>query len=161
MTTLLSIDPGLRQCGVALFKDGVLTHALLVKNPVRSERGLTAWRGMARAVERAVYARVRRVDDIAVEFMQVYPGRKGGKPADLMEVTAVASAIGAAVPALGAGYAYVPKKWKGTVPKPIHNRFIESRLKGGEHLTIEPCAPSLRNNIIDAIGIGLYTLGRL
>lgn len=58
-----------------------------------------------------------------------------------------------------------PHEWKGSVEKSIHNERVLNRLTPAEtsiykQYVERAVAPSLRNNVIDAIGLGLVVLGR-
>lgn len=160
--SLISVDPGLRVCGIAEFNNiGLLVWAELLKNPERKARGPEAWFALADVASATITWGLSRPLTYACEVPQVYRGPKGkGDPADLIEIAGVAAAIGCRLlPAEAFGYA--PRQWKGQVPKEVMCRRIESRLSPEEVEAIEKCAPSLRHNVLDAIGIGLFHLGRL
>lgn len=57
-------------------------------------------------------------------------------------------------------YTPLPKTWKGQVPKEIHNRRVLSALTPFEKdiyaVGVVNVAPSERNNVIDAIGLGQW-----
>jgi hypothetical protein len=173
---LVSVDPGLRHLGFAVFTDGTLTHAALIKNPVKQDRGPTAWWGMADTVVKAWDDLTRRAGQVVraphayvLEVPQVYRfGKSKGDPDDLIQLAGVGGAVGAALLKLPApfkhvstAHGYYPREWKGQTPKEIMLERIEERLTAEEKASIQPCAPSLRHNIIDSVGIGLCHLGRL
>jgi hypothetical protein len=55
-----------------------------------------------------------------------------------------------------------PEEWKGRIPKEKHQPTILQALGEEEVMLVEGVMPSsLRNNAIDAVGIGLYFLGRM
>lgn len=150
---LASIDPGLRKCGVAVWEDGKLVRAELVRG-IKNVEGPWTWRSMAEAVRK--YA--GHVDSVAIELPQVYRPQKIPS-ADLIQLTAV---VGAICQELYAGFcvAYLPREWKGSVPKEITELRAKSRLSATELASIRlPCA-SDANNVWDAIGIGLFHLKR-
>lgn len=151
---ILAIDPGLRVLGAALFIKGKLAQAHVIKNPCKTERGPKAWVAMANAVITEVG---RQVDDCVVELMQLYAKGKA-KPDDLMQLYGVAGAI---VHASNASYyeGYLPKEWKSNVPKNIHNKRVLEKLEGRELHCLPPDS-SFLHNAIDAVGIGLFYLGR-
>jgi hypothetical protein len=100
-----------------------------------------------------------------MEYPQIYRrerGSKGENPNDLLDVACVAGAILATVRALQF-YLVYPAAWKGQVPKAIHNERVCKHLAPDELRTLEAAkVPSrLKNNAIDAIGIGLWYLGRI
>lgn len=53
-----------------------------------------------------------------------------------------------------------PTTWKGQAPKEIHHARIFAKLSPAEQEVVRACgkgvAPSLRNNMLDAVGLGLY-----
>lgn len=56
-----------------------------------------------------------------------------------------------------------PRTWKGTVPKPIHNKRVLAALTP-EEVAVLPKRPRAKDhdhNLLDAIGLGLWKLGRL
>jgi hypothetical protein len=55
-----------------------------------------------------------------------------------------------------------PRTWKGSVPKPIHNKRVEAKLTQGELYLLDHCgcAKRQRNNVVDAIGLGLWKIRR-
>lgn len=58
-----------------------------------------------------------------------------------------------------------PHQWKGSVPKDIHNERILKTLKSGELLILPRRSKRAKfpydRNMIDAVGIGLWKLGRM
>jgi hypothetical protein len=155
----VSIDPGLRACGVAVFENSVLVRAALVKSPERGVRGPVAWRAMADAV--AAYIGRGALDVLVIEVPQVYQQRAWkGDPGDLIELAGVDGAlVGALQPFESIGY--FPKEWKGQVPKEIHcaRTILKLQTRGlDEEGKIEPVAQSLRHNVVDAVGLGLFQL---
>ena len=153
------LDPGLRHCGVACFTGRELKWAGLVRNPVKQERGVRAWLGMARAVQAGLPpAFLESLDVFVTELMQV-DGRRG-RVDDLFQLYGVAMWVGHSL-ASGEIHGYYPRQWKGSVPKEVMGPRIEGRLTPQERLAVSPCAPSLRHNIVDAIGIGLFHFKRL
>lgn len=162
--TLVSVDPGLRHAGVAAFEKGALVYAALIKNTERKARGPQAWWAMAEEVATTRHAGspIFLIPDVyVVEVPQVYRfGKSKGDPDDLIQLAGVGGAIGARLQALEA-HGYYPRQWKGQVPKDVMAARIESYLNAAELSAIAKCAPSLRHNVLDAIGIGLYHLGRM
>ena len=55
-----------------------------------------------------------------------------------------------------------PSTWKGSVPKPIHNARVRAALDPAEQAILAACkCPAGKlNNVIDAIGLNLWALGR-
>lgn len=164
---LLAVDPGIRGSGAALFVGGRLAWADYVKNPARKGNRADAAGSMALAVVEWARARVATLDDLAAEWMQIYAGqiRAGaskGDPNDLLALTGVVSGVAAVVGVTAT--AYLPREWKGQLDKAAMHARIRGRLSEAE-LCNADCAcrraKSLAHNVMDAIGIGLFHLGRL
>ena len=148
----------MRHCAVAIFTDGKLERAFLVKNPEAKARGPVAWVRMADAV---AYQLLKLFgggcQTLVVEQQQIY--RQTRNPADIQELTGVTGALVgrlAAVEYVG----YLPRAWKGNVDADAFTARLELRLTPAEKAVIEPCAASLRHNCLDAIGLGKFHLGR-
>jgi hypothetical protein len=160
MSWVLSVDPGLRHCGVALFGDQQLRWAALIKSPEKTVRGPAAWLAMAKAVL-ARLLNLPKPDVLVVEVPQVYSWRgQKGDQADLIELAGVDGALVGTIEHK-TGISYLPRQWKGQVPKEVMNARVEAKLSEVEKGRIEACAPSLRHNVLDGVGIGLKYLGRL
>ncbi len=56
-----------------------------------------------------------------------------------------------------------PRTWKGTVPKKIHNQRVLAALTPAELAVVpkRPKAKDVDHNTCDAIGLGLWKLGRM
>ncbi len=160
---ILAFDPGLRVAGAALFDPDSkqLVRAALIKNPEKVARDGLAWAGMAQAVHTWVGKDVVLVKTLVMEIPQVYKGAAGyGVDSDdLIQLAGVDGAVAGLWPEANFT-GYRPREWKKTVPKQIMCDRIERALKQSERDAIEPCAPSLRHNIIDSCGIGCHYLGR-
>lgn len=156
MNPVMAIDPGLRHVGAAVFEAGVLTRVALVRNPEQVKRGPEAWHSMASTVQ--AFAPVCSV--LVTEFPQVYdPRHQKGDQGDLIEVAGVAGAIvGAMFERAGTVVGYLPRTWKGQVPKDIHNKRILGKLSPAELEHLKGIPLSLVHNVVDAVGIGLFFL---
>jgi len=157
MSLLYAIDPGLRHCGLAVFnlEAKVLNFACLVRN-FSKEDGPNAWKGMSKAV---ITASAANVGDFAVfEFPRVYQGGKQkGDPADLMELAAVVGSLAARYEKKGVeSQRYFPHEWKKQMTKEMTQVRILERLSKDEAKRVEKAD----HNIFDAVGIGLFHLGR-
>jgi hypothetical protein len=146
---VICIDPGVKACGVAWF-DG---PELLVAGYVPKE-DLDSW------VRHNVVKHGRRATRVVIEFPRIYPG-SGQQKGDLNDLLNLAAVVGY-VEGQGLGIAerVYPSQWKGQVPKKIMTARILSKLAPGELARIEH-AGAKDHNTIDAIGIGLWKLGRL
>ena len=162
---ILSIDPGIRACGVALFdpKTKSLLRAALVKNADLSGAGLAEQMEMARAVLLWAFQGAKpecAVHSLVAEWMQIYPGRGVDPNTSLLPLIGVIGHLSGAYPWMHR-ISYQPKAWKGTVDGDVMTDRIQERLTPDELLKIEPCPASLQHNVFDGIGIGLKYLGRL
>jgi hypothetical protein len=56
-----------------------------------------------------------------------------------------------------------PSRWKGQVPKDIHNARVLACLTPAERALFDGCgvAPSKRHNVVDALGLWLEDTGRM
>ena len=162
---LLTLDPGLRDPGVARFIDGKLQWATCVRKDT-GKRGPEQWQAIAHAVARAVpMIGAEEGTFLVVEKPQVYGGKH---PDDLIELSA---SLGACVSAISEtlwmeGYkAYFPREWKGQVPKTVHHRRIRKKLTGEENAILDRCLAkvvvSLQHNVLDAVGLGMFHLRRI
>ena len=150
---LLSVDPGLRSCGIATWDHGGrLERAMLILNPNGAE-----WVSMVGAVTGLVGTNYRLV----IELPQVYvASRSKGDPNDLI---LLAGLVGSFAHRFAAGgYTLIkPAQWKGQTPKAITEERARKRLTPEELARVQfPKAKSLRHNVWDAIGIGLKHLSR-
>ena len=158
--SLVSIDPGVHDAGVALWDDD---HELIDATLVRSKSG--GWGLLAGLVVHWVESHFLDIRDIVVEQPQVYPqNRQKGDPNDLI---AIALSAGATAMAISIQYPeakivmLLPATWKGQTPKEISNKRTKNQLGVVERSRIDlPRAKTLQHNVFDAIGIGLYWLRR-
>lgn len=136
---LLAIDPSMdpNKEGWAFFVDGTLQRCGLYCDMESSLYGLT--------------------DFVVIECPMIYPRTKVDPNDILVLAIRVGIHIGSAQ-AAGVDYRLVrPREWKGTVPKAVFAKRILSKLTASEGRILW----SLDHNIVDAIGLGLYHLGRL
>jgi hypothetical protein len=136
---LLTIDPGVHKSAVALWNSD---DRLVFADDLKNDAVFRLIRGVAEAAR------------VVVETPIKYPTkRKQHKDVgNLLEVAEQMKKT--ASRSLGVS----PSAWKGQVPKKIHGRRILEALEDTEKkaaLTID------NHNTIDAIGLGLWVLGRL
>jgi hypothetical protein len=161
--TLLALDPGLRYPAVAVFKNGVLVHASRVKVPGTSHKLAMGPRCMN--VARLVNVHVSPycpVDELVIEWPRCY-NRMKGDPADLFPLAGIGLALAGM---LGiAPDAPTAPEWIGNIPKnagpgdpwsSARGQRIKSRLSQEELSCI-----IVSHDAIDAVGLGLWKLGRL
>ena len=155
MTHLVSLDPGLRGCGVAYWnEDGSLAHVAYLRNPVKKGDGPAAWMGYDGTTG---FWYTTRVEHFISEVPQVYRvGASKGDPDDLIQLAGVVGVFSALFTATT--YTGVkPREWKGQVPKDVHHARLVKTLTPEELAMVEAAAPpSLRHNVLDAVGIGRY-----
>ncbi|MFA6031272.1 MAG: hypothetical protein WC969_15590 [Elusimicrobiota bacterium] len=169
---MLSVDPGIRGCGVAVWEAGVLKRCAYVKNRVVENTPFTL---AARAMAAQVYlylGETALVSILALEWPQVYRvGKQKGDNNDLLPLAGVQAAIATTYP-VAVVYEFLPSQWKGQVPKDLKNplgpddimgKRIVAKLTSAEREVFDKCgAPrSLLHNVIDSCGIGLKALERL
>ena len=152
---LITIDPGLRHCGCALWKeDGTLDSAELVKSRERTARGPVAWKAMADQVFVRYAGHVSRV---VVECPRIYPHTDQHK-GDLNDLIELAGVVGALASVFDVNVTHVyPADWKGQVPKEIMNERCLFTLSQAERLQLL----HKDHNTLDAVGIGLHAHGRI
>lgn len=166
----LAIDPGLRGCGVALLRDGQLEKACYLPNPVKSGKGPDSWMAMARAVLTWLPIPADDIDSLTIEGQHIYGATKmgasaGADPNDLLELAGVAGCLYAILEPK-VRRRVEPREWKGQVSKVICQLRVNKRLSPEEAARI--VLPSTRtgkpselaHNVYDAIGIGLWAVGR-
>lgn len=156
----LSVDPGLRVSGYAIWLGNTLQSAGLATDS-KTLMGPMAWREMASALLLIVLN--KRIDNLFIEIPQVYTAsRSKGDPNDLIQIAGVAGAITSAIYSpMSTAYGVKPREWKGCVEKSVTENRVRKKLSNAELKTIKfPTAKSLHHNVFDAIGIGLYHLGR-
>ena len=150
------IDPGTSAkggAGLAIFSNqGELFDAFLLRPPPVLD----------------VAERIRRtlvdlypvpVQLCVVEWPQIYKGDRRD-PNHLLGLTGMAMAI---VTRLNPDEvkSVLPRTWKGTLDGDVMTKRIEERLRPEELQRIAHCPASLRHNILDAVGLGLWHFGRL
>lgn len=137
MATFISCDPGVHECFYAGWSDAKLdfVHSL-----------------------RPQYVHFPAAfSDLVIEIPQVYRGRlQKGDPNDLVDLAFSAGQF-------AKGFEHVkkirPREWKKQVPKKIMMKRILDKLTIRE---LEVLADKATNhNFVDAVGIGLWYLGRL
>lgn len=153
---MLCVDPGLRGCGVAEFNEHELLRAAYVKNPVEFGRGYVAHNGMGGAVAGWCH----KASVALIEHPVIYPGsaQQKGDLNDLLDVVAVGASVASHY---SKPITVFPSDWKGNVPKDVMTERIRRAITDEERSRIEKCPANLMHNVLDAIGIGLWKLGRI
>lgn len=154
---LVGIDPGKVACGWALFRSGVLEGAGIV----RGENVEVSAIGVLAAGVALRSAGCLRPDVVIIEKMVVYPGmRQKGDQNDLITLSIIGGAAAAALRGLETIFVE-PREWKGQVPKAIMSKRILAELSADERTKIEKMPASLKHNALDAVGLGMWNLGRI
>ncbi len=178
MKHLISVDPSIRSAGVAWFQDRELTGAIRVCEELSQDNtGIRCLR-MAGAIFKFTSLNTA---DLAFEWPQIYRAVKSkGDPNDLIGIAGVGSALAGLMAGralLGGLSTPTPAEWIGQLPKTCQlckgKRKRTCRCKGsswatprGMRIRSRLTAAELalipdQNDVIDAVGIGLYALGRL
>jgi hypothetical protein len=146
LTDLLAIDPG-NTTGVALFinRDLVLAYATpfekFISNPERV------------------------ANELVIEMPKWWP-QAHEEIDDLLKVARKVGRIEQHYARLGVRVSDVwPNTWKGSVPKDVHNDRVLKMLKSSELLILPRRSKRAKfpfdRNMLDAVGIGLWKLGRM
>lgn len=156
--TVFALDPGKLTCGVALFVNERFRVGAFLKadNTFLLGKEVELW---ARA-QRERFALPALVDTLVCEGQQVYPGMRAANPNDLLPLSYLCGAVQARIPAHQC-LMPLPKTWKGTLRKEAFTRRILSRLGKDEMEILKEvrCPPSLLHNVVDAVGLALWTMG--
>ena len=160
---LVAIDPSLRATGWAVFDNGALTSCGIVKTSAGMRPA-----EVAHEVAQRLSQVIGSADAAVIEMPQAYrASRSRGDPKDVLAVATVAGACAALSP--HAEYVS-PHDWKGTVPKTnrlclyiVHRRNVRAldpaSLARYER-SLAAWAESLRHNIADAVGLGVFWMKR-
>lgn len=166
---LIAIDPGVHSMAIAVFNDNkVLVDAWNEEDTRSKVEGLLnqtieRWGSPSVRLINRLQSHVRlERNHIVGERQVVYPGAKGLKtnPNDLLDLAMCAGAFyGALCVDMHANLIiFEPTTWKAQVPKDITRKRIEMLLGSTEKAVIKKGGEM--HNVYDAIGIGLFALGR-
>lgn len=141
---LISIDPGVKYYAWATWVSGRLTNAgadILADD----------------------FQRCAVVDTLVVEKPQVYQTRSAKGPAsDLIDLAISVGRIIVTHPH-DQLLTPLPREWKGQIPKAVHHTRIAMALTEAEKkIVLDACDKnkSRTKDIMDAVGLGLWALGR-
>lgn len=134
---MISVDPGVKGCGWALWGGATLIDCGYGEVPRHDSTGLV------------------------IELPQVYYGAK--QKGDANDLVSLAFAAGKIASRFVCYTTVKPRDWKGTVKKEVMLKRILSKLTDGELTILKGLGlpKSLEHNVVDAVGIGLHSLGRL
>ena len=173
---LLALDPGLNKPGVALFRGGKLVAAERVKiDPEYKDMPFAERCGRVAAdILRWGAGHDMNPRTFAYELPQFYDSRKRktkGDPNDLRCLIAIAHDVAGALRLLQLArgvsltvLAFEPSQWTGNVPKATtgdpwsspRGQRVGSRLSHDEAQAVVSS-----HDAIDAVGVGLFAMGRL
>jgi hypothetical protein len=96
---------------------------------------------------------------VVIELPQVYP-RQQVPPNDLIALAFLAGRC--AGRARGAVSTVLPHQWKGNMPKEVCAARVRAALSPEERAVVDACdvPDKQRHNVLDAVGIGLFSEGR-
>ena len=150
---LISIDPG-NNTGWAVFADRVLTLAGVDKKA-------SLFRPVTPRIPGGVVLAFET--SVLVEIPRWYPHDQVDTN-DLIDLAVLVGEVKRFYESQSCKVELVfPRTWKGSVPKPIHNKRVLAALTPGE-LALLPRRPRAKDhdhNCVDAVGLGLWKLGRL
>ncbi len=156
---MVSFDPGYAKSnatGRACFWYGELVHVEAYSS--KKEHFLERFEDIAIWAERVPVN--SPVHFLVVEFPQIYPGpQQKGDPNDEVKLAGLAGRLTGCVKHSHCRMP-LPREWKGNVRKDVMLERIEKRLRPAELAVLEG-AKGKRDAVLDAIGIGLDSLGRL
>jgi hypothetical protein len=105
------------------------------------------------------------VDDLVIECPQVYPGsKKRVDPNDLIKLARGVGRVEERAMLRGIRvHIVLPHAWKGSVPKDVFAGRIIGHMRPEEAAILGAIkvSNSKLHNVIDAVGLGLWKLGRL
>ncbi len=155
---LLSIDPG-KCMGWGFYVDGELQEAGVIE--MNYDDFESFYRDLL-----GLFLRLNP-NEVIIERPQIYRDKKqkGKDPNDLLLLAVQEGIIRAVIFELNgliiiSVEIVLPRTWKGQVPKEIHNKRILKKLTLTETTRLPKLSKTKAHNMIDAIGIGLWKLGR-
>ena len=176
----LGLDPDLHNTGLAVLdEEGDVAHVEVIRVP-KSYVGESAVQKMIQEMARRLPMLMGTLDIIpdpeyfscTVEGQQIYMGKGQARPDSLLLLAQVAGAAAGILAPFCADLSLPrARKWKGSVPKPIHQARILGRLgwaykKGqGYTIPINPPAhlaklkPEEWKHVVDAIGLARWAWG--
>jgi hypothetical protein len=103
------------------------------------------------------------ITEVVCELPQVYRAAQSkGDPNDLIKVATQVGRWEERAKSRGIQWVtYLPNEWKGQVPKDVHHRRAMRLLSEEESKRIPEMAATSRHNMMDAVALGLFRLGRL
>lgn len=154
----VSIDPGIRHSGVAVWEGSTLIWAgVAIGEPRASVPKPIRWQMMATHIKLTLPP--GRPTELVFEFPEIYR-RSKARPNDLMLLAGLCGYIVSTVDAEKTTL-HLPKSWKGQLPKEVCVERVKSKLTAEElSRVVLPRGVSYAHNAFDGIGIGLYSVKR-
>lgn len=172
---VVTLDPGVRGCGLAVWDSGALVTAVYLPSPERVKvRGACA---IAMAQALALWLMDHTWCEAVVEWpVQRNTAALRARRSDVSDLLGVASACALVLSLSGPVHTPTPEEWKGGVPKHIHTARVIGGALAADRLPrvkgYRSSAPGqlsaldldriewtkrrdLNHNIVDAIGIGV------
>jgi hypothetical protein len=156
---LVSVDPGLRECGVAVWDQGRLVRACLVE-------GVKKTMGASRTDEIALMAYavwqspfVFKADTLVTEEMTVYKNSPGN-PNALRYLDQVSAYLAGLLDRKATWHQYQARTWKGNTKKALFTAQIQEELSAKERLLLPKLPKSKLHHVLDAVALGKFHLGK-
>jgi len=157
---LIAIDPGVHAFAYAYFIDGVLSECNMISmQEARSIKSLKI---------PFIEFLLKKDKQVIIEKPQIYSTkysyRKGADPNDLIDLAISIGQLTLFFETFDCIVKHIlPRQWKGNAPKKVMNDHVLTLLPEREKRILVRCPviKSKKHNVLDAIGIGLQTLGRL
>lgn len=157
---VLTIDPGLHECGAALSHDGVVTACKVLMSKCPSRDPLVLGDALMQMVAREFGSA-----DLLVVERPVYraTSKAGIRPVDLLNLSIV---VGCFTMAASTVRSVTPMDWKGSMPKETHHARVERFLSGFQRASSDELklwhslSRKIDHNARDAFALNLFTTGR-
>lgn len=171
---LLALDPGLPDCGAALFEEGLLVRAAWCRVPQPADTHgarASALVDLLDQVERELFAgKLERLQGgvFVAEWPRIYRPERAVKgrpydPAPLLWLAGVCGALADRCASVGARLElYQAPEWKGQMDKDAHQRFAIHTLTKEEQALLPqmPIAKRPESDALDAALLGAWWLRR-
>ncbi len=165
---LLCIDPSLTSSGFAWFSGDRLVHVGYVPTSTRQAMAERIC-ALAQRLRQDAYLPTR----IVFEWPQIYRNQRGSDPNKLLYLSAICGAVMSRYP-LAQVQLVNPREWTAQIKKHKRNQNDREKLLASERAAMEalglkPCekhpdhpnkCTGNDNDVMDAVGLGLWRLGR-
>lgn len=158
---MIAVDPGLKECGVAVFKKDRLVECFLVQSDNQDTTANINDRILAMAEKLRLVIKKRKPSTVVVERMEPR-GNLSAAWSSLIDL----AMIGGSVAGYVSKVVYLrPSLWTGKRSKGPNHLRIQRKLTDEEREVLAEglvdCPKDNEKEILDAVGIGLYHLRRL